>query len=129
MEPIRDSQRWRRRNRLIQAVREAGPQCLHFGVFTDITSTAPDNILATYLATTRKASERIVAGIKAGSPLPTTNVVFGLKDSDVMNSLTTTRRSELSPTTSQICRNDQGKDYFGRDSNFEDIIPPNIAKS
>jgi basic membrane protein A and related proteins len=69
---------------VIQAVREAGPDVCTFGVFTDITSTAPDNILGTYLADYAQGVERIVAGIKNGSPLPTSNVVFGLKDADVM---------------------------------------------
>ena len=69
---------------VIQAVREAGPNICTFGVFTDITSTAPDNILGTYLADYAQGVERIVAGIKNGSPLPTSNVVFGLKDADVM---------------------------------------------
>ena len=69
---------------VIQAVREAGPNICTFGVFTDITSTAPDNILGTYLADYAQGVERIVAGIKNGSPLPASNVVFGLKDADVM---------------------------------------------
>ena len=41
---------------VIQAAREAGPDVATFGVFTDITSTAPDNILGTYLADYAKES-------------------------------------------------------------------------
>ena len=69
---------------VIQAAREAGPDIATFGVFTDITSTAPDNILGTYLADYAQGVTRIVAGIKDGSSLPTSNVAFGLKDADVM---------------------------------------------
>jgi basic membrane protein A and related proteins len=69
---------------VIQAVREAGPDVCTFGVFTDMTSTAPSNILGTYLADYADGVERIVAGIKNGSSFPTSNVVFGLKDADVM---------------------------------------------
>ncbi len=69
---------------VIQAAREAGPDVATFGVFTDITSTAPDNILGTYLADYAQGVTRIVAGIKDGSSLPTSNVGFGLKDADVM---------------------------------------------
>jgi simple sugar transport system substrate-binding protein len=68
---------------VIQAVREAGPDVCTFGVFTDMTSTAPNNILGTYLADYAEGVERIVAGIKNGSTFPTSNVVFGLKDADV----------------------------------------------
>ncbi len=69
---------------VIQAAREAGPDVATFGVFTDITSTAPDNILGTYLADYAQGVTQIVAGIKDGSSLPTSNVAFGLKDADVM---------------------------------------------
>ena len=69
---------------VIQAVREAGPNVATFGVFTDITSTAPDNILGTYLADYAAGVERIVRGIKDGSSLPTGNVAFGLNDPDVI---------------------------------------------
>jgi basic membrane protein A and related proteins len=69
---------------VIQAAREAGPDIATFGVFTDITSTAPDNILGTYLADYAQGVTRIVTGIKDGSSLPTSNVAFGLKDTDVM---------------------------------------------
>ncbi len=69
---------------VIQAVREAGPNVNTFAAFSDVTSSAPDNILATYLADYAQGVTRIVAGIKDGSSLPTTNVAFGLKDADVM---------------------------------------------
>jgi simple sugar transport system substrate-binding protein len=69
---------------VIQAVREAGPDICTFGVFTDMTSTAPDNILGTYLADYANGVVRIVAGIKNGSSFPTSNVVFGLRDADVI---------------------------------------------
>ena len=55
---------------VIQAVREAGPNICTFGVFTDMTSTAPNNILGTYLADYADGVERIVAGIKNGSSAP-----------------------------------------------------------
>jgi len=68
----------------VQAAREAGPNVATFGVFSDITATAPDNILGTYLANYAQGVSRIVAGIKDGSALPQSNVAFGLKDADVM---------------------------------------------
>jgi simple sugar transport system substrate-binding protein len=69
---------------VIQAVKEAGPAVCTFGVFTDITSTAPENILGTYLADYARGVIRIVAGIKDGTSLPKNNIDFGLKDEDVM---------------------------------------------
>jgi basic membrane protein A and related proteins len=69
---------------VIQAIREAGPDVCTFGVFTDITSTAPNNILGTYLADYAEGVERIVAGIKNRTSFPTSNIVFGLKDADVI---------------------------------------------
>jgi basic membrane protein A len=69
---------------VIQAAKEAGPEVVTFGVFTDITSTAPDNIIGTYLADYAAGVVRIVRGIKDSSSLPTSNVAFGLKDADVM---------------------------------------------
>jgi simple sugar transport system substrate-binding protein len=69
---------------VIQAAKEAGPDVATFGVFTDITSTAPENVLGTYLADYAAGVARIVGGIKDGSSLPTSNVAFGLKDADVM---------------------------------------------
>ena len=53
-------------------------------VFTDMTSTAPNNILGTYLADYADGVVRIVAGIKNGSSVPTSNIVFGLRDADVI---------------------------------------------
>lgn len=69
---------------VIQAVKESGPDVCTFGVFTDVTSTAPDNILGTYLADYARGVIRIVAGIKDGTSLPASNIDFGLKDADVM---------------------------------------------
>ncbi len=69
---------------VIQAAREGGPNIATFGVFTDITSSAPENVLGTYLADYATGVERIVSGIKDGSSLPASNVAFGLKDADVM---------------------------------------------
>jgi len=69
---------------VIQAVKEAGPDVCTFGVFTDITSAAPDNILGTYLADYARGVIRIVKGIRDGAAPPTSNIAFGLKDADVM---------------------------------------------
>lgn len=69
---------------VIQAAREGGPNIATFGVFTDITSSAPENVLGTYLADYATGVEQIVSEIKDGSSLPASNVAFGLKDADVM---------------------------------------------
>ncbi|TPM07058.1 BMP family ABC transporter substrate-binding protein [Mesorhizobium sp. B2-3-11] len=67
----------------IQAVREAGPEISTFSIFSDQTEIAPKNILGTYIADYGQGVVRIVKGIKEGT-VPTSNVDFGLKDTDVV---------------------------------------------
>lgn len=69
---------------VIQAAREAGPDVRTFSVYSDYTEVAPKNILGTYLADYGQGIVRIVSEVKAGSFEPKANIVFGLKDSDVM---------------------------------------------
>lgn len=69
---------------VIQAAREAGPDVRTFSVYSDYTDVAPKNILGTYLADYGQGIVRIVSEVKAGSFKPNANIVFGLKDSDVM---------------------------------------------
>jgi basic membrane protein A len=69
---------------VIQAARESGPEVRTFSVYSDYTEVAPKNILGTYLADYGQGIVRIVSAVKAGSFKPESNVVFGLKDPDVM---------------------------------------------
>lgn len=69
---------------VIQAARESGPEVRTFSVYSDYTEVAPKNILGTYLADYGQGIVRIVSEVKAGSFKPKSNIVFGLKDPDVM---------------------------------------------
>lgn len=69
---------------VIQAARESGPKIRTFSAYSDFTSIAPKNILGTYLADYGAGIVRIVSEVKAGTFKPKANIVFGLKDADVM---------------------------------------------
>lgn len=66
-----------------QAVAEAGPAVKTFSIFSDFTAVAPKNILGLYVADYARGVIRIVSDIKEGRR-PTSNIDFGLKDTDVM---------------------------------------------
>lgn len=66
-----------------QAVAESGGDVKTFSIFSDFTEVAPKNILGLYVADYASGVVRIVGDIKNGNK-PTTNVDFGLKDTDVM---------------------------------------------
>ncbi|MEO5324484.1 BMP family protein [Mesorhizobium sp. CC13] len=69
---------------VIQAARESGPKVRTFSVYSDYTEIAPQNILGTYLADYGQGIVRIVSEVKGGNFKPESNIVFGLKDPDVM---------------------------------------------
>ncbi|MVA99400.1 BMP family ABC transporter substrate-binding protein [Nitratireductor sp. CAU 1489] len=69
---------------VVQAAREAGPDVQTFSVYSDYTEAAPENTLGVYVADYGQGIVRIVSQIKDGSFEAAGNIVFGLKDTDVM---------------------------------------------
>jgi basic membrane protein A len=66
-----------------QAVAESGDSVKTFSIYSDYTEVAPKNILGLYVADYARGVIRIVGDIKSGKK-PSSNVDFGLKDTDVM---------------------------------------------
>lgn len=66
-----------------QAVAESGPGIGTFSIFSDYTEVAPENVLGMYVTDYAAGVSKVVKAIQEGSA-PETNVVFGLKDTDVM---------------------------------------------
>mgnify|MGYP003700697623 FL=1 len=69
---------------VVQAAREAGPDVQTFSVYSDYTEAAPENTLGVYVADYGQGIVRIVSQIKDGEFEASGNIVFGLKDTDVM---------------------------------------------
>jgi simple sugar transport system substrate-binding protein len=67
-----------------QAVQEAGPEVVTFGVFGDFTDKAPDNVAGNYFANYGQGIVNIAAAVKDGTFEPTGNIEFGLDQADVM---------------------------------------------
>ena len=67
-----------------QAVQEAGPEVVTFGVFGDFTEKAPENIAGNYFANYGQGIVNIAKAVKEGSFAPTGNIEFGLDQADVM---------------------------------------------
>jgi simple sugar transport system substrate-binding protein len=66
-----------------QAVAESGPGIGTFSIFSDYTAVAPQNVLGMYVTDYAAGVSKVVRAIQDGDA-PETNVVFGLKDKDVM---------------------------------------------
>lgn len=66
-----------------QAVAESGDGVKTFSIYSDYTEVAPKNMLGLYVADYASGVVRIVGDIKNGNR-PTSNVDFGLKDTDVI---------------------------------------------
>lgn len=66
-----------------QAIAEAGGDVRTFSIFSDFTQVAPDNILGLYVADYAQGVVEVVREITGGNP-PDSNVVFGLKDENVI---------------------------------------------
>lgn len=71
-------------NGVFQAVAEKGPSVSTFGVFFDATALAPKSVLASYVSDYGQGLIRIVSEIQKGTFKPTSNIDFGMKDTDVM---------------------------------------------
>lgn len=66
-----------------QAIAEAGPDVKTFSIFSDFTQVAPQNILGLYVADYAQGVVDVVRAIREGNQ-PESNVVFGLKDPNVI---------------------------------------------
>lgn len=66
-----------------QAVAESGPGIGTFSIFSDYTEVAPQNVLGMYVTDYAAGVSKVVRAIHDGD-VPQSNVVFGLKDEDVM---------------------------------------------
>ena len=62
-----------------QAVQEAGPEVLTFGVFGDFTEKAPENVVGNYFANYGQGIVNIAAAVQDGTFEPTGNIEFGLE--------------------------------------------------
>lgn len=67
---------------VIQAAKEADVGT--FSVFSDYSDVAPRNILGVYVADYAQGIVRIASEVKEGRFAPEGNIIFGLKDADVM---------------------------------------------
>jgi simple sugar transport system substrate-binding protein len=67
-----------------QAVQEAGPEVLTFGVFGDFTEKAPENVVGNYYANYGQGIVNIAKAVKEDTFEPTGNIEFGLANDDVM---------------------------------------------
>lgn len=66
-----------------QAIAESGDGIKSFSIFSDFTDVAPNNILGLYVADYAQGVVKVVESIRDGAP-PEANVVFGLKDPEVI---------------------------------------------
>ncbi len=67
-----------------QALKETGPGYWSFGIYNDFTSQAPDNMIGNYFNDYGQGLVNIARQVQEGSFAIESNIVFGVKDEDVI---------------------------------------------